>query len=183
MNARDALAPYLKFVRAHYDGRDPGHDFDHIQRIVRRAALLQDGLEPPARSHILWFIAAFHGLAARLKDDSVFRAETQVFLATLDWAASEVADALDQLKKHLSAPMSTEQKIVHDANYAEVVGAFGIAKAFTVGGHHGQSYRETISIFRGNIERTMFQTPSGQRLYEPRRAYALAFLKDLETEL
>ena len=49
---------------------------------------------------------------------------------------------------------------MHDANYVEVLGAFGIAKAFTKGGAERQSYEETIAIFRENL-RSLQALPEG----------------------
>ena len=72
---------------------------------------------------------------------------------------------------------------MHDANFFEVLGPFGIAKAFTVGGSRGQTYEQTADIFARNIVNVVFKTPAGIKLYEPRRLYAIDFLNKLRNEL
>jgi hypothetical protein len=73
--------------------------------------------------------------------------------------------------------------IVHDANYFEVAGALGVAKAFIVGGAMGQTYEETIDIYEGFLNQVVFRTPVGKRLYEPRKEYAREFLQKLKEQL
>lgn len=68
------------------------------------------------------------------------------------------------LLTHLEDPRTPEAMIVHDANYVEVLGALGIAKAFTTGGARGQTYETTVNIFENNLNRAVFHTPEGIRL-------------------
>ena len=73
---------------------------------------------------------------------------------------------------------------MHDANYVELLGAFGIAKAFTKGGAEGQSYEVTADIFEQQfLDRVVFKTPEGKRVAAEGRAYAKAFLRRLRSEL
>jgi hypothetical membrane protein len=53
---------------------------------------------------------------------------------------------------------------VHDANAVEVLGAFGIAKAFTTGGARGQSNEQTVELL-GSAR----QAPVGSALWSSRR--------------
>ena len=74
--------------------------------------------------------------------------------------------------------------IVHDANYVKILGAFGIAKAFTTGGAYNQTYEETADIFKYQyLDRVEFVTPMGKRLAEEKKAYTKKFLKQLRSEL
>jgi hypothetical protein len=36
---------YQRFVRPYYDGKDAGHDFRHIQRIISRLPSLSTGMD------------------------------------------------------------------------------------------------------------------------------------------
>jgi len=44
------------------------------------------------------------------------------------------------LERHLDSPETVQEDIVHDANKVGIPGAFGVAKAFTMGAILGQSY-------------------------------------------
>lgn len=105
------------------------------------------------------------------------------FLGELGWEEREIDDAFDSLRRHLVNPQTPEEKIVHDANFVELLGAFGIAKAFTVGGEFGQSYEETVDIFESRyLDKVVFRTPVGQRIAREERAYTKDFLNRLRNE-
>ncbi len=95
-----------------------------------------------------------------------------------------MAQASVSLDRHLSDPQTIEEAIVHDANYIEMLGAFGVAKAFTTGGARGQSLHETADIYEHRyLDKVQFRTPAGQRAAEEGRAYVKAFLTRLRDEL
>jgi uncharacterized protein len=178
--ARFSPDPYAARARPFYAEKDPAHDFVHVQRILARLEPLCAGLRP--RRQLLYFLACFHGLAKHL-DEPAFSRDTTEFLTALGWPSDEAAQALVSLARHLDQPVLLEEKLVHDANYLEAVGAFGIAKAFTTGGARGQRYEETIEHARFFIDRPVFRTRLGRELAVERRAYAHAFLDALEREL
>lgn len=119
-----------------------------------------------------------------MRDDEQFREQVRTFLHDLGWTDVEVEQAFQSLERHLKAPQTVEEEIVHDANYVEMLGAFGIAKAFTTGGAAGQSYEETADIFEYRyLNKVAFRTPVGKRLAEEERAYTKEFLRRLRREL
>ena len=177
---RFRAATYAVEARPRYTGKDPAHDFVHIERILARVEMLAEAAAP--RRDLLYFLVCFHGLVLDL-GDTAFRRRTWAFLASLGWSEEETAEGLDALERRLTAPVSLEEMLVHDANYWEAIGAFGIAKAFTTGGARGQRIEETLQLARRFIDRPVFRTPRAQQLAAARRAYAHAFLDDLEREL
>lgn len=179
----DAIEPYVIFARPLYLDRDKGHDFQHIERIISRLDELSEGLEPPPPLSKLFFLACFHGLSAKISCDAELRVQIVAFLSGLGWQFEDINASLSSLQTHLGDPRTPEERIVYDANYYEVTGAFGIAKAFTVGGARDQSYEQTIAVFKQNLEHLTFRTPFGQRVYEQRKAYARRYLEDLIREL
>ncbi len=183
MQRKDRIEAYCKFARPYYAQRDSGHDFRHILRIIDRLESLSAGFDPPPKRHNLCFLAAFHGLNRKIDSDHAFRKRAIIFLNDLGWTDSETKEAFKSLNRHLSAPETPEEMIVHDANFFEVTGPFGIAKAFTVGGHFGQSYERTLKIFKDNVKNLTFFTPTGQSLYEERRKYCTDFIERLQQEL
>jgi hypothetical protein len=126
---KNQFKPYGDFARLYYGARDPAHDFRHIERMVGRLSMLSDGLQG-VRPHFLHFLTAFHGLWLFWNDDPKFRARAISFLQELGWGEPEIEEAAVCLERHLKDPQTVEEKVVHDANYMELLGAFGIAKAF-----------------------------------------------------
>jgi hypothetical protein len=105
---------------AHYTDKDPGHDADHVRRILARLDLLAEGLPTP-RVDRLYFLACFHGLGQRIGHDAGFRRQVEAFLASLGWAEPEIVEVLHSLQRHLTAPVTVEERIVHDGNAVEVL--------------------------------------------------------------
>ncbi|MHC4862055.1 MAG: HD domain-containing protein, partial [Planctomycetota bacterium] len=141
--AMDDIEPYATFARPFYADKDPAHDFRHIERILGRLDALGKGMSPPPRPHRLHFLACFHGLGIRLRNDRAFRERVREFLGELGWSEVEADRGFACLWRHLEDPVTVEEKIVRDANYVELLGAFGVAKAFVTGGARGQSLEET----------------------------------------
>ncbi len=177
------IKSYYDFVRPYYHGRDAGHDFHHIARIFDRLEELSVGCVPEPEFHKLYFIAAFHGLVKRLGTDICFQNQVNNFLRQLGWENGDISEAFAALERHLFAPQTTEEMIVHDANFFEVTGRFGIAKAFTVGGSFNQTYERTLEIFEANLDKLVFRTPIGRSTYEARKDYARAFIEELRAEI
>ena len=132
---------------------------------------------------MLHFLACFHGLGNLIAQDQDLDHQVCELLARLGWADPEIEEAHLLLQRHCVDPQTSEERVVHDANYVEVVGAFGIAKAFTMGGAQRQSYEETAAIFQRNLHRVEFRTPRGQAIAQEGRSYAESFLDRLRDEL
>jgi hypothetical protein len=176
------IAVYLDFVQPFYMERDPGHDFAHICRIVDRLEYLAQGLPQP---NLPWlhFLACFHGLNRLLQESGDLYKRTVEFLKAQGWGEPSVEEAFLALQRHLRDPRTVEEMIVHDANFMELLGAFGIAKAFTTGGARGQKYEETMKIFMEYIENVSFRTPMGRRFAAENTDYTLTFINRLRKEL
>jgi uncharacterized protein len=180
---RDNLDTYAEFAKPLYVGKDPAHDFRHIERITARLDRLSAEVTPPPKRHLLFFLACFHGLRSQLRNDSVLRDRVTLFLRGQEWPEEEIQSAFEGLDRHLDNPGTPEERIIHDANYIELLGAFGIAKAFTTGGARGQSLEESADIFEYQyLDRVRFQTPVGRRMAEESRDYTKAFLAQLRSE-
>ena len=182
--AKDDLEAYRTFARPYFAGEDVAHDFAHIDRMLGRIDALAAGFEPPPRREVLFFLVCFHGLGGKVASDATFRPAVEEFLKGLGWANEEMEDLFLGMIRHLTNPGTTEERIVHDANYLEILGAFGVAKAFTVGGARGQTYSETVDIYEKEyLDGVEFRTPAGRRLAVEGRDYARAFLSRLKQEL
>jgi hypothetical protein len=180
--AQGDLRGYLDFVRPHYLSKDVSHDLGHILRIGQRLGDLERGLTVNNRP-LLHFLVAWHGLADKIAGGSWFADATRAFLRTDEWDDDAIDTAYVALVRHTSSPVTAEERIVHDANVLETLGAFGIAKAFTKGGSEGQTYEETLVTYERCLEKAEFSTPRGQELALEGREYARQFLARLRSEL
>lgn len=178
------LEDYMNFTKAVYGDKDPAHNFKHIKRISIRLKMFIEATDEQMNLQLLYFIAAFHGLIKKIAEDNSFKEEIITFLKGLGWSDSEIENGFISLERHIDNPITIEEKIVHDANYVELVGAFGIAKAFTTGGAKGQNYEETIKIFENDfLEKIEFKTALGRKIANKRKDYTRQFLNILRTEL
>ena len=181
---KQQIEPYQKFAQNYYVDRDTAHDFRHIERIIGRLDFLSQGVATLPNKALLYFLACFHGLEKNLSEDKSCRDRVQNFLHDLEWTEAEIEKAFLSLERHLNNPQTVEEAIVHDANYIELLGAFGIAKAFTTGGARGQTYEETANIFEYQyLDKVAFLTPRGKQIAREKRAYTKGFLKQLRSEL
>ena len=180
---KNQLEQYRKFARIYHIKQDPAHDFRHIERILRRLDMLAEGMSPPPLLYKLYFLVCFQGLGRVVQEHEEIRAEILTFLKNLGWEQQEIEEMFISLQSHLTEPTTVEEMIVHDANYLELLGAFGIAKAFLTGGARGQTYEETADIFEYcYLDKIHFFTPAGKHLAEDSRRYAKAFLNKLRSE-
>jgi uncharacterized protein len=181
--SKNQIEPYKEFVKPHYAVKDPAHNFRHIERILSRLTVLSENLLQEICLEKLYFLACFHGLGKQLSRSDDFQNQVRLFLESLDWMSEDIEDGFQSLYRHLVNPQSIEEQIIHDANYIELLGAFGIAKAFTTGGAKGQSLEETANIFEHQyLDKVVFQTPVGKRLAEERKNYTKEFLTRLRNE-
>lgn len=175
---------YLEFVKPLYDSKDPAHNFQHIERIIERSGTIRKNIESNIRLELLYFLTSFHGLGKKLHLDEYAQKMSRDFLVGIGWYEDEIEFGFECLRRHAKKPVEVEEKIVHDANHIELLGAFGIAKAFTTGGALGQTYEETIRIYEEDyLDKVEFQTVTGRRLAEEGRKYAKDFLTRLKSEL
>jgi uncharacterized protein len=183
MWSKKQIQSYKDFVKPYYAVKGPAHNFQHIERIINRLSMLSKNSSQEVHPEKLYFLACFHGLGKQLSSNEDFRDQVQSFLKSLGWTTENIEEVFQSLYRHLTNPQSIEEKVVHDANYIEVLGAFGIAKAFTTGGANGQSLEETASIFENQyLNKAVFQTPIGKQLAEERKGYAKEFLARLRNE-
>jgi len=164
INDKNNIDIYIKFVKPHYKNRNVAHDFSHLERIVRRLAPLSKGVEASLNKPLLYFLACFHELSSKVRKDKVFRSEIDEFLSKCGWQENEISEAFLSLERHINNPQKIEEEIIHDANFIEVFGALGIAKAFTTGGVKQQSYEETVEFLESYINKVQLKTAVGKSM-------------------
>lgn len=121
----------------------------------------------------LYFLATFSGLITKLQTDSKFMAQTLSKLASLNWDADQIKDALYSLERQLHSPLTEEEKIVHDLYTLEQIGAPEIARALALEGTQHQLFDD---IRQNKFE---FFTTIGKEIGEERLTYTKKFLQQL----
>lgn len=130
-------------------GRDPGHDFEHIMRVYKNAQKI--GKEENADMKVLLAAALLHdlvvypkGSAKRSKssDDSADIAEK--ILQKSGWPKTTIDKVSYCIRTHSYSkkirPVTLEAKILQDADRLDALGAIGIARTFSVGGLESRKF-------------------------------------------
>ncbi len=131
------------------EGRDPGHDFEHVTRVYNNAQKI--GREEGAEMKVLLAAVLLHdlvvypkGSAKRSKsaDDSADIAEK--ILLKRGWPKATVDRVTYCIRTHSYSkgirPVTLEAKILQDADRLDALGAIGIARTFSVGGSENRKF-------------------------------------------
>lgn len=131
------------------EGRDPGHDFEHVMRVYKNAQKI--GREEGADMKVLLAAVLLHdlvvypkGSAKRSKsaDDSADIAEK--ILQKRGWPKAAVDKVVYCVRTHSYSkgirPVTLEAKILQDADRLDALGAIGIARTFSVGGSENRKF-------------------------------------------
>lgn len=184
-NIDNNIMSYKDYVKKHYETKDVAHDFEHIERIINTTKrIVAYGVDKDIDYPLLTFLQCFHGLNPKLEADSRFKEKTIGFLLEKGWVAREISNAFESLNRHCKLPQRIEEEIVHDANFIEVVGYFGLARAFNSAGARGQSVEEIMQILKSHYyDKVECKTPYGKIVYKERKELAESFLNALKEEI
>jgi len=144
-------------ARSYFDGVSPGHDFQHVERVVSTAKRLADEFDAGDATdrdvdrEVLVAAAWLHdvGRAKETRGEIDDHAE---------WGASEARSVLDDLelgsseqREHVAQcvrahrfsndvePETLEAELLSDADNLDATGAVGIARVFAYAGEHGRT--------------------------------------------
>jgi len=147
---RITLEKTASYVRTIMENDEPGHDFSHIERVVGNTKKIL--AKEPADSFIALMVAYLHDL----DDPKLQRKETDLAKSFLDTceidslAKTQILEAISEIsfsgqKKGVTVT-SKEAAVAQDADRLDALGAIGIARAFSYGGHMGRK------IFSGRTD-------------------------------
>ena len=138
-----------EFVKECSKTNEPGHDFNHIQRVRKLAIFLAKDCK--IDTFIVELLALLHDV-----EDHKLNNKNSVssFLSTLDMD-EDIKDKLLYILPRLSfskyptlpSNFPIEGKIVSDADRLDAIGAIGVARAFSYGGAHQRSFEDTLKHF------------------------------------
>jgi uncharacterized protein len=131
-------------VREYYEDADPAHDFDHVLRVLALAERI--GAAEGADMDILRPAVLLHdiGRPEELRDGrchaQVGAEKARAILS--DWPAEKVEAISHAISAHRFRndlqPQTLEAQVLFDADKLDSIGAIGVARAYVVGGLHGQ---------------------------------------------
>ena len=184
-----------------------GHDWWHARRVWKNAVRI--GEEEHADMFIVELAALLHDIADwkfHDGDDSAGPREARLWLEKLN-VETEAIDRVCTVIKEVSfkgagvqtIPTTLEGRVVQDADRLDALGAIGIARAFSYGGHKGnpihdpevtpsfhQSFEEykngrstTINHFHEKLLllKDRMNTAAGRRLAEERHTFLQSYLE------
>ena len=137
------------FVKECSKDNEPGHDFNHIQRVRKLAIYLAK--ECNIETFFVEMVALLHDVEDKKLNSGKTVKGFLDSLDILDSAKEKILYILPYLSfsKYPTLPehFPLIGKIVSDADRLDAIGAIGIARAFSYGGSHGRSFAETLKHF------------------------------------
>ena len=145
MTQQEILQKTREYVKEKLSGEGTGHDWFHIERVVHNALNIAEG-EKNVDIFLVELGALLHDIA-----DSKFYPEGEDEKRIREWLESldvekKIIDEVVHIVQSVSfkggknpvQPNTIEAKTVQDADRLDALGAIGIARAFTYGGHKGR---------------------------------------------
>ncbi|WP_214777513.1 HD domain-containing protein [Exiguobacterium sp. s22] len=184
----DVIQETRKFVETVHANDETGHDFAHIERVVRLVERLMEH-EPVDRTGLL-LAAYLHDV----EDQKLGRPKGLVkqHLATLDITEAQIhfVEALiDQVSFSKGmTPTTRESEILQDADRLDAIGAIGIARTFQFAGSRGTpldlSAESAIQHFHDKLLKlsSSMHTAKAQQLAMSRHAFMERFLEQFHEE-
>lgn len=174
--ARKSILDYVKPLAVALDGVTNYGDVERTVSASEAIAGARTGLD----GDLLFLLAVFSG-QEKWVSRMGHRSRTEIFLGSLGLSPKLVRRLFAGLSRLETAPVATEEEIVHDALRLETMGAYGIARGLA------DAYRERLDILEmadaiEEAARAPLRTESGRRLAEPRRALMRDFAARLRSE-
>jgi uncharacterized protein len=206
MNRNDQILKTEEFVKANLKGYDSGHDWWHIERVRKMAAIINE-METLADPFIVDITALLHDTA-----DSKFAGGKEVngYALIADFmemnGMTEFKDRVIDVIKNVS--FSSKNKtvnaddpllhVIQDADRLDAIGAIGVARAFNYGGfRNNKIYDPAVTDTSGNVGtsstishfyekllllKSRMNTRTAKRLADERHEFLETFLKQFYKE-
>lgn len=166
-----------------------GHDAGHTLRVYRNALLIAEE-EQEGDPLIVALAALLHDADDHKLFSTQNNANARAFLVqnrvpqeTID-RICEVINSVSFSQNKAHASLTSEGKIVQDADRLDAMGAVGIARTFAYGGEHGRPLQESIQHFYDKLLRLkdLMNTETGKQLAEKRHMFLEQFLGEFIQE-
>lgn len=195
MNKEGILKRTKEFIVKEFSGEGTGHDYYHIERVVKVAKKLAE--DENADVFMVELAAWLHDLGDYKLNDGVNRsAELISGFLLLENVEAEIIHKVIEIVSQVSfskgnKPTSLEAMIVQDADRLDALGAIGIARCFAYGGKKGNEiynpeHPEETSIqhFYDKLLKLkdMMNTSAAKKIAEERHQFLENFLQQFYAE-
>lgn len=150
MNEKEIIRKTEVFVKDTLEGSEAGHDWSHIERVVRNARTI--GAHENADLFVVELAALLHDIAdSKFHDgnEEIGPKRSENFLKDLG-LSSDTVDHVVNIVRHVSfkneldssgdqAFDSIELRVLKDADRLDAIGAIGVARAFHYGGYKNRA--------------------------------------------
>lgn len=146
MKKQEVIIKTRDFVEKTLETAETGHDFFHIERVVRNAKKIAQ--KEGGNKFVIELGALLHDVADwkfHGGDDTVGTKKTRQWLSSLGIdkkIIEEIAYVVDNISfkggTNKNKMKTIEGKIVQDADRLDALGGIGIGRAFAYGGHDGR---------------------------------------------
>lgn len=177
-------------VEKEMEGASPAHDIDHVMRVYNLCLVLAN-CEPKIDLNVLKTAALLHDIARTREDKdgragmlgvdhAILGAEmSDKILRELRYPQEKIANIKHCIASHRfrgeNPPRTIEAKILSDADKLDVLGATGIARAFTTGGENGQRIYSDTPVDEYIRENLADGKPNGRIINPARHSSNLEF--------
>jgi uncharacterized protein len=137
-------------------GNDTSHDFEHVMRVFKNAAIIARKEKADIRmitaAVLLHDIVSYPKSDPRSKNSSLESAEeSKKILKKHDFTKDEIKIITDAIRDHSFSrgviPQTLEGKILQDADRLDALGSIGIARTFAVGGAENRPFYNKYDPF------------------------------------
>lgn len=189
MNPKEILKSTQIFIKNQFSGETTGHDYYHIQRVVKTARKIAS--EENADLFLVELAAWLHDVGDYKLHDGMDKSEELIseFLFELNLpkeTISKIIEIVSQVSfSKGNTPTSLEAKIVQDADRLDALGAIGLARTFAYGGskqreiYNPENPEETsIQHFYDKLLKLkdLMNTNSAKKIAEERHQFLEEFL-------
>ena len=147
MNNQKLIALTADFVKNKHSSAEGGHDWWHTHRVWQNSIRLAQSYGDTVNHLVIELAALLHDIAdAKFHDgdEEIGPKTAEMFLSSYE-VSQEISHHVVEIVRYISfkndfdgRPFnSIELQIVQDADRLDAIGAVGIARAFSFGGHRG----------------------------------------------
>ena len=190
MDKAQVLISTQKFIQNQFSGETTGHDFYHIERVVKMARKI--AAEENADLFLVELAAWLHDVGDYKLNDGIDKSQELIseFLIELNLPQEIISKTIEIVSQVSfskgNSPATVEAKIVQDADRLDAIGAIGIARCFAYGGSkHREIYNPenpnetSIQHFYDKLLKLkdLMNTETAKKIAEERHQFLEEFLE------
>jgi len=195
MNKDQILKATENFIKNQFSGEGTGHDYFHIQRVVKVARKIAS--EENADLFLVELSAWLHDVGDYKLNDGIDKSEELIseFLNELNLPQETISKTIEIVSQVSFSKGKTagtlEAKIVQDADRLDAIGAIGLARVFAYGGSKNREIwnpenpeMTTVQHFYDKLLKLkdLMNTNSARKIAEERHLFMEEFLKKFYNE-